>query len=260
MIHQLLYGWAAVALVMMILWVIQQRTRNAGIVDIAWSFGVGILAAAFAALGSGTPVRRLLLAGLALGWSIRLGVHLWTRVFSEEEDGRYAALRKEWGESASNRFFFFFQLQASWTVAFALPVLLAAGNESPFGLLDILGAGIWLLAVTGEAVADRQLAKFRSDPANRGKVCERGLWGWSRHPNYFFEWLHWWAWVAIGWGAPLGWLTLAGPLVMLLFLLRVTGIPYTEAQAISSRGELYRDYQQRVSAFIPLPPRKGLQT
>src|ERR1700761_3046303 len=139
--------------------------------------------------------------------------------------------------------FFFFQIQAVGSVLFAVPMLIAARSRAPLGVLDFLGVAIWLIAIGGEATADRQLAAFRRDEANRGAVCQRGLWHYSRHPNYFFEWLHWWAYVALAANAPLGWLTLIGPLAMLYFILFVTGIPPTEAQSLKSRGEKYREYQ-----------------
>ena len=115
----------------------------------------------------------------------------------------------------------------------------------------------WVVAVGGEWLADRQLADFRADPANRGRTCREGLWGWSRHPNYFFEWLHWFAYLWLAVGSHLWWLALIGPVLMLLFLYRVSGIPWTEAQALRSRGEDYVRYQREVSAFLPLPPRRG---
>ena len=106
-----------------------------------------------------------------------------------------------------------------------------------------------------EALADLQLKRFRADPANRGKVCDVGLWRWSRHPNYFFEWLHWFAYVLLAVGSPVWYLTLIGPVLMLVSLLWVTGIPFVEAQSLRSRGDAYRDYQRRTSPFVPLPPR-----
>jgi steroid 5-alpha reductase family enzyme len=115
-----------------------------------------------------------------------------------------------------------------------------------------VGVAVWVVAVAGEWIADRQLARFRADPGSRGRVCRAGLWRYSRHPNYFFEWLHWWAYVPIGHAQPL---TFLGPAAMLLFLLRVTGIPYAERQALASRGEAYRAYQRATSAFLPWPPR-----
>ena len=132
----------------------------------------------------------------------------------------------------------------------------AARNASPLGIWDILGTTVWLIAVGGESVADRQLARWRAQPDNRGKTCRAGLWRLSRHPNYFFEWIHWWAYVCLAIGTPWVWVALAGPVVMLLFLYKITGIPYTEARALASRGEDYARYQRTTSAFIPWFPEK----
>jgi steroid 5-alpha reductase family enzyme len=118
-------------------------------------------------------------------------------------------------------------------------------------VLEYVGIGFWLVAVIGESIVDAQLAAFRREPANRGHVCERGLWNYSRHPNYFFEWLVWVAWAIYAAASPFGWLALICPLVMLFFLFRVTGIPATEAQALRSRGQEYARYQRTTSAFVP---------
>jgi steroid 5-alpha reductase family enzyme len=140
---------------------------------------------------------------------------------------------------------------------FALPMWAAAQSTTPaIAWHDWLGIGIWLLAFTGEVVSDRQLNRFRRDPANKGKVCQVGLWRYSRHPNYFFEWLHWWAYVLIGIASPWWWVTIAGVVVMYVFLTRVTGIPYTEQQAIRSRGDAYRRYQETTNVFFPFSPSK----
>jgi steroid 5-alpha reductase family enzyme len=251
-------SWAIVAAAMAILWDRQRRTGNAGIVDVAWSFGTALVGVLFCFFGEGDPARRLLLGALIGAWGSRLGLYLWRRVLREPEDGRYTAIREKVGSGQQRWLFLFFQLQAAWALIFASPLFFAARNSSEgLGFLDIAGAAIWLLAIGGETVADRQLARFKRDLSNRGRVCREGLWSWSRHPNYFFEWLHWFAYVAIGWHAPWGALTLVGPAVMLFFLLRVTGIPPTEAQALRSRGEAYRRYQAEVSAFVPLPPRRS---
>ena len=152
--------------------------------------------------------------------------------------------------------FAFFQIQALWGLLFALPMWAAASAlGAALAWHDWAGLAVWLLAMGGESVADRQLARFRADPTNRGQVCTVGLWGWSRHPNYFFEWVHWFAYVLIGIGSPHWWVTLAGVAVMYLFLTRVTGIPWTEQQALRSRGDAYRHYQQTTPAFFPRPPR-----
>lgn len=250
-------GWGVMAAAMALLWAVQRRYGKAGIVDIVWAAGVGVLGVLFAAFGSGYPPRRLLIGLLAGGWSLRLTSYLLVRVVTMPEDGRYEAMKQKWGERTQAYLFWFFQIQALWSMMFALPMLLAANNATkPLSSLDAAGAGVFAVAVFGETLADRQLAAFRARRANKGKVCNTGLWRYSRHPNYFFEWLHWWAYVLIGWQAPYGWATLAGPAVMLFFLLKVTGIPPTEENALRSRGEAYREYQRTTSVFFPLPPKK----
>jgi steroid 5-alpha reductase family enzyme len=150
--------------------------------------------------------------------------------------------------------FIFFQVQATWTLLFALPFWAAAlSPRTTLDIYDFLGIGIWIIAITGEVICDRQLHAFRSDKNNKGQVCNTGLWKYSRHPNYFFEWMQWWAFVFIGVGSPYWWLTWSGLLVMYVFITKITGIPYTEQQATRSRGDAYRKYQQTTSAFFPLP-------
>jgi len=151
-------------------------------------------------------------------------------------------------------------MQAFWAVLFAIPFLVVVGNESPgLSLWDWLGALVVLLAMTGETVADAQLARFRADPANKGRTCRSGLWRYSRHPNYFFEWLHWFGYIFLAIGSSYWWVAIWGPVLMILFLLFVTGIPHTEKQAIVSRGEDYVRYQKETSMFIPWLPRKAGQ-
>lgn len=252
----LLVAWAAMTLVMSGLWFVQRVRGDAGIVDVAWGLGVGLLAALFAWQSSaGDVLRRQLVAGLALLWSLRLSGHILLRLVRLPEDGRYQALKDRWGPQAQRKLFAFFQVQALWSVLFAIPMLVAARNPVPAPtLFDLAGVAVWVIAVAGEAIADRQLSAFRLDPAHRGRVCRRGLWRYSRHPNYFFEWVHWWAWVLLAVGSPAWWVTWLGPALMIYFLFRVTGIPPTEAQALKSRGEAYRDYQRTTSAFFPWPP------
>jgi steroid 5-alpha reductase family enzyme len=146
-----------------------------------------------------------------------------------------------------------YQTQAAVAVLFSLPIL-GAMRSGRLDTLAAIGVVTWLIAVAGESLADRQLARFRANRANQGLVCRDGLWRYSRHPNYFFEWIHWWAYVLIGHGALLTWI---GPIGMLVFLFRITGIPYTELQALKSRGERYRAYQRTTSVFVPWFPRAG---
>jgi steroid 5-alpha reductase family enzyme len=242
-------GWGIVAIAMLTLWIRQLRTRNATSVDVAWSAGLGFLALFYPWYAVGDPVRLMVVALLAAVWAARLAVHLLRdRVLGRtEEDGRYKYLRAHWGKHANVGYFFFYQAQAVFALIFSIPIF-AAMQGGPLGPMAWAGVAVWLLAVAGETIADQQLARFRANPANRGRVCEEGLWRHSRHPNYFFEWLHWWAHVLIGGGATLTWI---GPVAMLLFLFRLTGIPHTEAQSLRSRGEAYRAYQRSTSIFIP---------
>ncbi|MBE2216126.1 MAG: DUF1295 domain-containing protein [Opitutaceae bacterium] len=240
------------------IYVLARRIDNYGIVDVAWSYAFGLLAMAYAFLGDGWLPRRAVVAVLVVAWSARLGTHLWRRVAAHhpEEDGRYRRMRENWSRRFHATMFGFFQLQALSVFILGLPFLLAMRHvDSAFHPLEIAGIVVFLAAIAGESAADAQLAAFKRDPANRGAVCTRGLWGWSRHPNYFFEWLVWVAFALIALPAPAGWLGLIAPATILFLLLRVTGIPATEEQAVRSKGEAYRRYQRSTSVFIPWPPR-----
>lgn len=242
---------AVMVLVMSFGWLWQKRHQNAGIVDVLWASGLGLAALLMAATGSGAVAPRVALACMGCTWAARLALHIWHRVRGEAEDGRYRHLRSHW-QGHQGKFYAFFQFQAGLVLLFALPFTAVVANPvagvTPMLLLAVV---IWLIAVAGESLADRQLARFRADPANKGKTCRAGLWRYSRHPNYFFEWLHWFAYVALAWGAPFGWLAWSGPVVMYVFLRWVSGIPYTEAQALRSRGDDYREYQRTTSMLIP---------
>lgn len=253
-------AWLVMASVMTALWWLQRKTGDAGIVDAAWGLGVGGLAVFFAVIASsGNESRRFLIALLAMMWAVRLSGYILYRVFTMAEDGRYQTMKQQWAEQTDWRMFRFYQFQAMASLLFALPMLIAAQNPSPLSLLDWLAVAIWLIAIAGESIADWQLSKFRKQPTNKGQVCQAGLWNYSRHPNYFFEWLHWWSYVVLAIGAPCWWLTVLFPMAMLFFILRVTGIPPTEAQSIKSRGDAYRRYQQTTSPFFPWPPKKSNQ-
>lgn len=252
-------GWGGMVVVMSALWAVQRVRGDAGIVDVAWGLGVGFLGALFATFSfTGDAPRRLLIAAMVLVWASRLSGHIAFRLLRMPEDGRYQSLKENWGGRAQWNLLLFFQLQAFWSMLFALPMLLASRNPLPmWQFLDVAAVAIWVIAFCGEALADWQLSVFRRNPANRGQVCQTGLWRYSRHPNYFFEWLHWWSYVSLAAGSSWGGLAWAGPLAMLYFLLKVTGVPPTEAQALKSRGEAYREYQRTTSVFLPWPPKRG---
>lgn len=254
MIVSLALGAALALGAMALVWLASVRLRNAGIVDVAWSAMFALLAAVYAAIGDGDPARRATGAAMMILWSLRLASHLGIRIFGhlDIEDGRYAALRTSWGAKADRKMLLFFLFQGSTNVVLSLPLLLVSWNGAPFpNTVEMIAIALWLVALVGESAADAQLRRFKADPANRGRVCETGLWRHSRHPNYFFEWLVWCAFFLFALGSPWGWSTAYCPLLMLWFLYRVTGIPATEEQSLRNRGEAYRRYQQTTSAFVP---------
>ena len=224
-----------------------------------WAFGLGALAVYYALAADGAPARRLLVGALGGLWGARLAFHLLRdRIVGKPEDGRYQALRAGWGRNAPAAFFVFFQAQALLDLLLSVPFLLTARHAAPrISGLEWAGVLLWAVALVGESVADHQLAAWRADPGHRGRTCRAGLWRYSRHPNYFCEFLIWCAYALIALPAPHGALALAAPALILFFLFRVTGIPTTEAQALKSRGDDYRRYQRETSVFVPWFPRAG---
>ena len=257
-LHLVLLAWLVAAGVMTLLWLIHLPMRNAAIVDFGWGFLLPTIAIVYAIAGPGYAPRRWLVAGMAAVWGYRLAFYLlFTRIIGHPEEGRYVELRQSWKTNLPLKFFVFFQAQALLDVMLSMPFLLAALDPRPaLDWTNLAGAALWLIAFTGEATADAQLNAFKSNPANKGKTCRAGLWNYSRHPNYFFEWLIWVAYALYVIMAPWGRLALACPALMLFFLFRVTGIPATEAQALRSRGEEYRRYQETTNAFVPWFPKK----
>lgn len=247
---------------MAIAWAIQRSTGNSGWIDTVWSFAVGAAAFALSLLpltaGNSLTNRQILVASLIAVWAARLGGYIAFRSAGAAEDPRYAWLMKEWGETASRRLFTFLQVQAVAGLLLVLSVFVAAHNPAPgLNAKDFIGAAAFLLALGGAAVSDNQLRRFKTEASNRGKVCDAGLWAYSRHPNYFFEWLGWVAFPIIAMSPGYGWgyVALAAPILMYVLLVHVSGIPPLEAHMLRSRGKAFADYSARVNAFFPGPQR-----
>jgi steroid 5-alpha reductase family enzyme len=252
----LLAIWLTSAVMMTLGWLWQRHRENAGIVDVLWSAALAGSAVVNGVFGAGAVVPRALVAVLGGIWGARLATHLEHRIRGEPEDGRYRALRARWGNSPL-KWFGLFQFQAFLIALFSVPFAAAATSSGAYAVWPWIGIGLWLISMAGESLADRQLARFRADPAHRGRTCRAGLWGYSRHPNYFFEWLHWFCYVALSAGAPAVWYSLSGPVLMYVFLRWISGVPFTEAQALRTRGEDYRQYQRSTSVLIPWWPRQA---
>jgi steroid 5-alpha reductase family enzyme len=245
-------------------WLVWRRSRNAGWVDAIWTFGLGAVGGAGAlapdAFLGAVTLRQGLVAFLVVAWSLRLGLHIAHRTTRAADDPRYAKLTREWGADAPRRMFRFLQIQALVSIPLVLSILLAAHNPLPgMRAQDAFGVLVLAIGIIGEAAADTQLRRFRADPAHHNRVCDTGLWGWSRHPNYFFEWLGWLAYpllaVDLTGAYPWGWLALAGPACMYWLLVHVSGIPPLEAHMLERRQDAFRAYQARTNAFFPAPPR-----
>jgi steroid 5-alpha reductase family enzyme len=240
---------------MTLLWVYQAITRNATIVDVGWSLGMGLSACYLAWAGEGDLSRRILAASLMGIWSLRLAGYLfYARIIKGHgEDPRYAAMRETMGKHALAGFFAIFQMQTIFVVLFMIPMFVVMSSTQPLWQWhDFIAVGLWIIAILGETVADRQLYRFKNDTNNRGKTCQIGLWDYSRHPNYFFEWIHWFTYPFLALGAVHADWTWAMPAMMLIFLLKLTGIPYSESQALKHRKD-YAEYQRTTSIFVPWP-------
>ncbi len=246
--------FAACSIVMILVWIWAYRIQNAGVVDIFWAFNFTIIAIMLYFLADGYPARKEVVCLLCGLWSLRLGIYLLIRVGShlEHEEGRYAQLRKEWGPKPDRTFFIFFQAQAMSNIFLATPFFIIALNKSqPLSLPEMIGAGMWFVCIIFEGLSDYQLQNFRKNPANKGKVCQDGLWNYSRHPNYFFQFMIWVSIFIFACSSPYGWISIVCPATIFYLLWKVTGIPMTEEQSLRSRGDLFREYQRTTSVFIP---------
>lgn len=248
-----LYGFIFVFSLMTLLWLIYRATNKPMIVDAGWGFGLASIGILYAYLGDGDIMRRIILGAMTGIAGIRLGSYLlFTRVLGKHHDARYDMLEQGWKKNIPLRYFIFYQSQAVAIVLVTVQFIIVSNNPvQQISTVEIIGVGIWLISVIGQTVSDMQLNSFKNNPANKGKVCQVGLWNYSRHPNYFFEWLIWISYFVFALSTEWGWIAIFAPAIMLYLLLRVTGIPLTEENAIKSKGELYREYQRTTSAFIP---------
>ena len=249
-----LWGLAFVAGSALVLWLISLKTRDVSIIDIFWAPGIAAVVDIAALLSDASAPRVSAALFLVNLWAVRLAAHIFAR--HDGEDHRYAAMRHKFGA----RWWWWslvqvFLLQAilMWFIAAPL-VAVMLSSRAPMGVLDYLGVGIAAAGFLFEALADVQLARFRLDPRNKGKVMDRGLWRWSRHPNYFGESVMWWGFFLLGFSAAGAWWLILSPLVVTLLLLQVSGVTLMEDK-IEDRRPAYADYKRRVSAFVPWPPK-----
>jgi steroid 5-alpha reductase family enzyme len=249
---------AVIAAAMLALWVVSLVRRDASIVDVFWGLGFALVAVVSHACGEGAPARKTLVTVLALAWGVRLAAHLLWRNWGQGEDYRYRAMRARHGDRfAIVSLYLVFGLQGvlMWIVSLPLQVAQIAPGPDHLTWLDAAGAALWAVGFGCEALGDWQLARFRAEAANRGKVMDRGLWRYTRHPNYFGDAVVWWGFFLIALSTPAGWWSALGPIVMTFFLLRVSGVALLE-RGLERRKPEYQAYVERTSAFFPWPPKR----
>ncbi len=247
----------AIALLFVVLWVISLSLKDASIVDIFWGAGFVIVAWLSLWIGGAWSSRALVIVGLVSIWGLRLAIYLAWRNWGKPEDHRYASMRKRYG----NRFpvvslFLVFGLQAAVMWVVSLPVQVGIAKAGPWNAVAAVGAALWCCGLFFEAVGDGQLARFKADPANQGRVMNQGLWRYTRHPNYFGDFLAWWGLYLVAAQGDSWWWTIIGPLLMSGLLMRVSGVTLLES-SLRDRLAGYDEYLRTTSAFFPLPPRRG---
>ncbi|MFN7262750.1 MAG: DUF1295 domain-containing protein [Pseudobdellovibrionaceae bacterium] len=256
---QLLIGLGACFLGMSAVYAWATKYKFYSSVDVAWSYGFSFLAIVYLIQTQAQSLKLVVLCSMMILWSWRLGTHLTVRLAKHypEEDGRYNDLRQRWAKNLHLIFLMFFMSQAASIAILGSPLtFVSADADQSLGGFEIAGMILWLIGWVGESIADRQLAQFKKEPSNKGKVCQVGLWRYSRHPNYFFEWVIWVSYFIYASGSPWGWITIYCPLTMLYLLFKITGIPETEKQSLRSRPIDYKKYQETTSVFVPWFPKK----
>jgi len=239
---------------MLCIWLVALRLKNAGIVDVAWGLGFIPLALICFCLSNGWLERRVLIMSLIIIWSLRLGGYILVRFIKwfPAEDVRYKHIREKTGEKANGVFLFIFLWQA-WLMAFMMaPAIVSGSNHTPsFQLLEFLGTFLWFVGNVGESIADYQLSSFKAKRENNKRNCAVGLWRYSRHPNYFFEWIIWVGFFVFACASPSGWLTAFVPAILLYLLIYITGVKPSEEHSLKVRPQEYMEYQKRTSMFVP---------
>ena len=254
----LLASAGAIAVLMITTWLVSLLLKDASIVDIIWGFGFVVVAATVAAVGDGFEDRRYLLLSLVAVWGLRLSGYLAWRNLGHGEDYRYVAMRKKFGD----RFWWIslfqvFLLQGALMWVVSLPVQLSATAEEPasFGPLAFAGVALWTVGLLFETIGDAQLASFKAEPHNKGRVMDRGLWRYTRHPNYFGDACVWWGIFLVAAETGIGVFTILSPIVMTLFLTKGSGAALTERRMAGRPG--FDEYVARTSGFFPLPPKRS---
>ena len=237
-------------------WLISLPLRNVSLVDSIWSLKFLLCAGVYVVAQAAPSLRAQLMLLLVAVWAVRLSAHITWRNHGHGEDRRYQQIRRNNDPGfAFKSLYIVFGLQALLAWVISLPLLAAATSTAPLGVLDAVGCALWLIGFVFEAGGDWQLARFTANPANAGKVMDRGFWGWTRHPNYFGDACAWWGLGVLGIAAG-GWWSIPGPLLMTLLLLQVSGVTLLEKD-IGERRPGYADYVRRTSAFLPRPPRRN---
>jgi len=251
-----LWGLAAVAVLMGLVWVVSLIRKDASIVDPVWSLAFITLGTAYRfASDTDYGARPAIVLGLLFVWGVRLSAYLFWRNAGKGEDYRYQAMRERQGPNFPVKSLFtvfWFQAILAWIVS--LPLLAAVDGGSAVGIFDYLGLVFWVVGIVFEAVGDFQLARFKADPANQGKVLDRGVWRFTRHPNYFGDFMVWWGFYLFGLGAG-GWWAFPGPLLMSVLLMRVSGAALLEKKLTKTR-EGYEEYVRSTNVFFPGPKKK----
>ncbi len=250
LIHSWLVALSIVIIMQAVAWNWQRKNRNADVVDVTWSLGILVLCVYYLMSVPAANYNQWLVVMVPILWNARLSWYLWRRLDPGHEDRRYQNLRAHWHHLGQSKFALFFAFQASLSLLFSLPAYWVL-SSSAISYWQLIVALFWVFGcLIGVSIADNQLHQFKSQSKNENRVCNQGLWRYSRHPNYFFEWLHWWVYPIVLWGQPTFYYALAIVGLMLVFLLKLTGIPFAEQQALKKRGNAYKKYQQTTSAFI----------